>query len=229
MEEILMNINFFEKVWKELLNEVIYNGKYTYKDDSKIKEVIGVHKQIKNPYSNSIINISADKFASYVKEGIFDIAEYPIKGEALFEYVTSLDDEHQIYLDDDGFIYTYSERLQNYNDINQLDVIINRLNKNINSNRAIAVTYNPMVDMNRQDIPCLQLIQALVRNDKLILSVYFRSNDLYGAFPSNMMFLTYFGMKIADELGVQFDYIDYHCSSLHIYETDYTQASKVII
>ena len=229
MEEILMNINFFEKVWKELLNEVIYNGKYTYKDDSKIKEVIGVHKQIKNPYSNSIINISADKFASYVKEGIFDIAEYPIKGEALFDYVTSLDDEHQIYLDDDGFIYTYSERLQNYNDINQLDVIINRLNKNINSNRAIAVTYNPMVDMNRQDIPCLQLIQALVRNDKLILSVYFRSNDLYGAFPSNMMFLTYLGMKIANELGVQFDYIDYHCSSLHIYKTDYKQALKVII
>ena len=229
MEEILMNINFFEKVWKELLNEVIYNGKYTYKDDSKIKEVIGVHKQIKNPYSNSIINISADKFASYVKKGIFDIAEYPIKGEALFDYVTSLDDEHQIYLDDDGFIYTYSERLQNYNDINQLDVIINRLNKNINSNRAIAVTYNPMVDMNRQDIPCLQLIQALVRNDKLILSVYFRSNDLYGAFPSNMMFLTYLGMKIANELRVQFDYIDYHCSSLHIYETDYQQALKVII
>lgn len=224
-----MNINFFEKVWKKLLNEVIYNGKYTYKDDSKIKEVIGVHKQIKNPYSNSIINISADKFASYVKKGIFDIAEYPIKGEALFDYVTSLDDEHQIYLDDDGFIYTYSERLQNYNDINQLDVIINRLNKNINSNRAIAVTYNPMVDMNRQDIPCLQVIQALVRDDKLILSVYFRSNDLYGAFPSNMMFLTYLGMKIADELGVTFDYIDYHCSSLHIYETDYKQASKVIL
>ena len=224
-----MNINFFEKVWKELLNEVIYNGKYTYKDDSKIKEVIGVHKQIKNPYSNSIINISADKFASYVKKGIFDIAEYPIKGEALFDYVTSLDDEHQIYLDDDGFIYTYSERLQNYNDINQLDVIINRLNKNINSNRAIAVTYNPMVDMNRQDIPCLQLLQALVRDDKLILSVYFRSNDLYGAFPSNMMFLTYLGMKIANELGVQFDYIDYHCSSLHVYETDYKQASKVIL
>ena len=229
MTEKRLNINFFEKVWKELLNEVIYNGKYTYKDDSKIKEVIGVHKQIKNPYSNSIINISADKFASYVKKGIFDIAEYPIKGEALFDYVTSLDDEHQIYLDDDGFIYTYSERLQNYNDINQLDVIINRLNKNINSNRAIAVTYNPMVDMNRQDIPCLQLIQALVRNDKLILSVYFRSNDLYGAFPSNMMFLTYLGMKIANELGVQFDYIDYHCSSLHVYETDYKQALKVIM
>ena len=97
------------------------------------------------------------------------------------------------------------------------------------SNRAVAVTFNPFIDNERDDIPCLQLIQALVRNDKLILSVYFRSNDLYGAFPSNMMFLTYLGMKIANELGVQFDYIDYHCSSLHVYETDYKQASKVIL
>ena len=44
-----------------------------------------------------------------------------------------------------------------------------------------------------------------------------------------MMFLTYLGMKIANELGVQFDYIDYHCSSLHIYETDYQQALEVVM
>ena len=222
-------MNIFESKWRELLEELIVNHKKHVKDETPIREIIGVHEKIDNPYKDSMLNINHKQFAEAVKRGAFDITDYPIKSEALFDYVTSLDDEHQIYLDDDGFIYTYSERLQNYNDINQLDVIINRLNKNINSNRAIAVTYNPMVDMNRQDIPCLQLIQALVRNDKLILSVYFRSNDLYGAFPSNMMFLTYLGMKIANELGVKFDYIDYHCSSLHIYETDYKQASKVVM
>ena len=35
--------------------------------------------------------------------------------------------------------------------------------------------------------------------------------------------------SIANELGVKFDYIDYPCSSLHVYETDYQQASKVIL
>ena len=198
-------MNIFESKWRKLLEELLLSHKKHVKDETQIREMIGVHERIDNPYKDSMLNINHTQFAEAVKRGAFDIKEYPIKGEALFDYVTSLDDEHQIYLDDDGFIYTYSERLQNYNDINQLDVIINRLNKNINSNRAIAVTYNPMVDMNRQDIPCLQLIQALVRDDKLILSVYFRSNDLYGAFPSNMMFLTYLGMKIADELGVTFD------------------------
>ena len=222
-------MNIFESKWRKLLEELIIDHKEHVKDETQIREIIGVYERIDNPYKGSMLNINHKQFAEAVKRGAFDIKDYPIKGEALFDYVTSLDDEHQIYLDDDGFIYTYSERLQNYQGRNQLIDIVNRLKQDIGSNRAVAVTFNPFTDNEREDIPCLQLIQALVRNDKLILSVYFRSNDLYGAFPSNMMFLTYLGMKIANELGVQFDYIDYHCSSLHVYETDYKQASKVIL
>ena len=223
-------MNIFESKWRELLEELIVNHKKHVKDETQIREMIGVHERIDNPYNDSImLNINHTQFAEAVKRGAFNIKDYPIKSEALFDYVTSLDDEHQIYLDDDGFIYTYSERLQNYQGRNQLIDIVNRLKQDAGSNRAVAVTFNPFLDNERDDMPCLQLIQALVRNDKLILSVYFRSNDLYGAFPSNMMFLTYLGMKIANELDVKFDYIDYHCSSLHVYETDYQQASKVIL
>ena len=222
-------MNIFESKWRKLLEDLIINHKKHVKDETQIREIIGVHERIDNPYKDSMLNINHKQFAEAVKRGAFDIKDYPIKGEALFDYVTSLDDEHQIYLDDDGFIYTYSERLQNYQGRNQLKDITNRLKQDMGTNRAVAVTFNPFLDNERDDIPCLQLIQALVRNDKLILSVYFRSNDLYGAFPSNMMFLTYLGMKIANELGVKFDCIDYHCSSLHVYETDYQQALKVII
>ena len=222
-------MNIFESKWRKLLEELLLSHKKHVKDETQIREIIGVHERIDNPYKDSMLNINHKQFAEAVKRGAFDITDYPIKGEALFDYVTSLDDEHQIYLDDDGFIYTYSERLQNYQGRNQLIDIVNRLKQDMGGNRAVAVTFNPFVDNERDDIPCLQLIQALVRNDKLILSVYFRSNDLYGAFPSNMMFLTYLGMKIANELDVKFDYIDYHCSSLHIYETDYKQALKVIM
>lgn len=222
-------MNIFESKWRKLLEEVLLTHNEHVKDETQIREIIGVHERIDNPYADSMLNINHKQFAEAVKRGAFNIKDYPIKGEALFDYVTSLDDEHQIYLDDDGFIYTYSERLQNYQGRNQLIDIVNRLKHDNGSNRAVAVTFNPFIDNERDDIPCLQLIQALVRNDKLILSVYFRSNDLYGAFPSNMMFLTYLGMKIANELNVKFDYIDYHCSSLHIYETDYEQASKVIL
>ena len=40
-----------------------------------------------------------------------------------------------------------------------------------------------------QHIPCLNWVQATIRNNKLILHVIFRSNDCYSAFPSNMLFI----------------------------------------
>ena len=217
-------MNIFESKWRELLEVLLLNHKKHVKDETPIREIIGVHERIDNPYKDSMLNINYKQFAEAVKRGAFDIKDYPIKSEALYDYITSLD-----LLDENSFIYTYSERLQNYQGRNQLIDIVERLKQDIGSNRAVAVTFNPFIDNERADIPCLQLIQALVRNDKLILSVYFRSNDLYGAFPSNMMFLTHLGMKIANELGVKFDYIDYHCSSLHVYETDYKQTLKVIL
>ena len=223
-------MNIFESKWRELLEDLIINHKKHVKDETPIREIIGVHERIDNPYKDSMLHINHKQFAEAVKRGAFDIKDYPIKSEALYDYVTSLDQLNKsILVDENSFIYTYPERLQNYQGRNQLIDIVERLKQDIGSNRAVAVTFNPFIDNKRDDIPCLQLIQALVRNNKLILSVYFRSNDLYGAFPSNMMFLTYLGMKIADEIGVEFDYIDYHCSSLHIYETDYKQASKVIL
>ena len=225
----MCEMNIFESKWRELLEELIVNHKKHVKDETPIREIIGVHERIDNPYKDSMLNINYKQFAEAVKRGAFDIKDYPLKSEALYDYVTSLDQLDKIVLDENSLIYTYSERLQNYQGRNQLIDIVERLKQDMGSNRAVAVTFNPFIDNERADIPCLQLIQALVRDDKLILSVYFRSNDLYGAFPSNMMFLTYLGMKIANELGVQFDYIDYHCSSIHIYETDYQQALNVII
>ena len=222
-------MNIFESKWRELLEDLIINHKKHVKDETLIREIIGVHERIDNPYKDSMLNINYKQFAEAVKRGSFDIKDYPLKSEALYNYVTSLDQLDKIVLDENSFIYTYSERLQNYQGRNQLIDIVERLKQDMGSNRAVAVTFNPFIDNERADIPCLQLIQALVRDDKLILSVYFRSNDLYGAFPSNMMFLTYLGMKIANELRVQFDYIDYHCSSLHIYETDYKQALEVVM
>ena len=223
-------MNIFESKWRKLLEEVLLSHKKHVKDETPIREIIGVHERIDNPYKDSMLNINHKQFAEAVKRGAFDIKDYPIKSEALYDYVTSLDRLDKILLvDENSFIYTYPERLQNYQGRNQLIDIVERLKQDIGSNRAVAVTFNPFIDNKHDDIPCLQLIQALVRDDKLILSVYFRSNDLYGAFPSNMMFLTYLGMKIANELGVKFDCIDYHCSSLHIYEIDYEQALKVII
>ena len=141
------------------------------------------------------------------------------------------------------FVYTYPERLlHQYNitdfDItdeltevgylDQYEVLLNRLKEHSGSNRAVAVLYQPGLDKERKDIPCLNWLQATIRDGKLELHVVFRSNDLYGAWPANMYFLTYLGLCLAKALSVDFNGIHYYSSSLHIYKHNLDAVKKIL-
>ena len=230
-----------ETIWKKLLKEIIIKGHEHKKDDSPILEIIGVHEFIPTEFLQSPIYVPPKPFLNAIKDGKHDIKGYPMTGEALHEYVTSIEDQYMI--DGGDFIYTYPERLCNYitvdlfgrimENTNQLELMRNRLENNPGSNRAVAITYNPGRDGVAEDIPCLQFIQALIRDDELTLTVIFRSNDCYGAWPANMLFINYIGLKLVDELretypGLTFKGIYYNVSSLHIYETDLDAARKVV-
>ena len=100
-------MNIFESKWRELLEDLIINHKKHVKDETQIREIIGVHERIDNPYNDSMLNINHKQFAEAVKRGAFNIKDYPIKSEALYDYVTSLDKLDKILLvDEDSFIYT---------------------------------------------------------------------------------------------------------------------------
>lgn len=244
-----------ERAWKSMLYELYHTGEKNHKDDSPVVECIGNHIRIQNPVFSIFNKMSSKNFLTWVRKGAFDIEEYPIKGEALADYVDSINQDDKIFihefhpefLDENKdyhkpFVYTYPERIQalfcsddcgEIDCINQFEVIIDRLKNNIGSNRAIAVLYQAGLDSQAEDIPCLQLIQALVRDNKLILSVFFRSNDIYGAFPSNMLFISNIGLMIQDELNkdfpmITFDHIDYHVSSMHYYETDAYSVEQIV-
>ncbi|MDD1658221.1 MAG: thymidylate synthase [Methanomicrobiales archaeon] len=70
------------------------------------------------------------------------------------------------------------------------------------SRRAVAVTWNPPVDEELDDCPCLQLVQCLVRNGALHMKVVFRSNDMLSAAGANMFALVHLQKSIADRLGL---------------------------
>ena len=234
-----MNI---EKAWKKFLKNIIENGESHTKDDGDILvESLINHCFIDNPLKQfGSQNINSKMFIDMIRKGVFNIKGYPIKDLALSEYVESLDDENMIYGED--FVYTYPERLCGYQTIdrfgeeliaNQLEIIEYRLLEHAGSNRAVATLYNCGLDATEQHIPCLNWIQATRRNNKLILHIMFRSNDCYGAFPSNMLFISYIGIKLVEALKdkyptLEFEGINYNSSSLHIYKGDLDAAKKVI-
>ena len=110
-----------------------------------------------------------------------------------------------------------------------------RLLNALGSNRAVAITYDPELDCDREDIPCLQFLQAFVRDGELTIHCMFRSNDIFGAFYSNMFFITYIGIKLREELNkelineqVGFGGIHYHSTSGHIYSNDMRAARSMV-
>lgn len=240
-------MNSIEDAWKKFLKECINNGEWHTKDDGdEILEIMNNHCFIPNITDMLFCrgdNINLSMFLDMIDKGVFNISGYPFKDIALGSYARQLDDPKQIYLEDDeSFIYTYPERLLNICQVNrfgevvnenQVDTIINRLQEHEGSNRAVANLYMCGLDKNEQHIPCLQVIQCLIRNNQLSLHIYFRSNDLFSAFPSNMMFLMYLGLKITEKLKkdyplLTFNGIYYNSSSLHIYKGDYEQAKKAM-
>ena len=244
-------MNSIEKTWRNFLKECINNGEWVTKDDGdEILEITDNHAFITNVVDDVVMQGQAfnlDIFLKLIGMGAFNITGYPITDLALQGYVKQLDDPTQIYLTEDEygnqpFIYTYPNRLFNVHqvtrddkivDCNQVETIITRLREHSGSNRAVANLYMCALDKDEQHIPCLQVVQCLIRNNELSLHIYFRSNDLYSAYPSNMLFLQYLGLKITEELKTEypllkFKGIYYNSTSLHIYRGDYKQAKKVI-
>lgn len=100
---------------------------------------------------------------------------------------------------------------------NQIKYIIDKLKSQRTSRRAIAVTWIPPIDEDRVDVPCLQLVQFLIRNNKLEMFVVFRSEDMLSGFGQNVYGLTALQKYIADELGIQVGAYHHYVISAHLY------------
>jgi thymidylate synthase len=110
------------------------------------------------------------------------------------------------------FEYDYHNRLFNWGEelhaagrplnVDQIEYIIRKLEGFPVSRRAVAITWNPFIDENRTDSPCLQLVQCLIRDKRLFMKVVFRSNDMLTAAGANMFALVHLQEYIAGRLGV---------------------------
>ncbi len=104
-----------------------------------------------------------------------------------------------------GRLFDWGERLVADGEpvhVNQIAYIIDKLRASPNTRRAIAITWNPVIDEKLDDCPCLQFVQCVLREGKLCMRVLFRSNDMLTAAGANMYALVQLQKSIADQLGV---------------------------
>jgi len=148
--------------------------------------------------------------------------------EYLEEYVRQM-----IYESSSDFTYTYGNRLRRYGiGLDQLDHVVHTLTREPESRRAVAVIYDPEEDMNSDSVPCMNLLDFKIRNERLHLTAYFRSHDVYAAYPANIFALArlmeYVIAQIDGGRKIRIGTLNVVSNKAHIYQRDEWDAWKMI-
>lgn len=140
-------------------------------------------------------------------------------------------------MSDDGEVVNsnYGEKIQNAVDwkhgavsFDQLKMCEELLRRDPNTRQAVIhikeatnVIENPTKDLN-----CTVCLQFLLRDGKLYMTTYMRSNDLWMGFPNDVFQFTCIQIYLAMRLGVELGTYTHVAASLHLYERDYNTSLK---
>ena len=116
----MLSIN---QCYLDFVKKILNQGKETYKDSNHhLKESLGNFYIIDDPlnlkFAAKYQHMTTDMMLNEIKSGKYDIEGCPIKSDALYEYVKSFENS-----DDQGFVYTYPNRILAHFDVDQFEVM----------------------------------------------------------------------------------------------------------
>ena len=111
----------------DFVDKILKQGKETYKDSNHhLLENLGNFYIIDDPFNLKFRakyqHYTTDMLLDDIKSGKFDMEACPIKSDALYEYVKSAENP-----DDQGFVYTYPNRIYAHFDIDQFNTMKERI------------------------------------------------------------------------------------------------------
>lgn len=103
----------------------------------------------------------------------------------------------------------------------QIQQIIELLKNDCNSRRAVLNISDPAINrITTKDMQCTIALQFLIRKNKLEMTVYMRSNDVYFGLPYDYIYFVSLGQYIAKKLGIELSLYTHHATSMHMYLKD---------
>lgn len=138
---------------------------------------------------------------------------------------------------DDGTTWTggYGPRIRGWKGgasvgIDQLAHVIDLLNNERGTRRAVINIYDPEIDWSGgKDVPCNNWLSFISRNGKLHMNVATRSNDvIWGWSGINQFEWSVLQEIVAHLTGNQIGTLTFNVTSLHVYEKHWDKALKIV-
>ena len=105
---------------------------------------------------------------------------------------------------------------------NQIEQALMQLRDNPNSRQVVLHIKEArnLIDHPTKDLNCTVCLQLFIRDGKLYMTTYMRSNDLWMGFPYDVFQFTCLQVLLAMELGTELGTYTHVAGSLHLYSRD---------
>jgi thymidylate synthase len=205
----------------DLVNWVFTHGEEVAPRGQKTREIEDATVFIKDVYNTLPLGISRGTVPGI---GAVEACQL-IAGVSYPDTVIAVGPQFKNFTEDNGLFHgAYGLRTAG-----QYSAVIERLKNDPSTRQAVVTIWNPEFDLqpHKRDYPCTILHQFRIRNNKLNMSVYMRSNDVWLGAAYDFFQFTRVQIAIASVLGIEPGTYGHHVGSLHIYEQHYEAADSL--
>lgn len=208
----------------EVLKRLLKSRKRISPTKGEAKELTGVVLELTNPRARLSQTEMKGTLFSCLGELLWYLSES--NDVAPIQYYLNRYNE---FAEPDGTVWgAYGPRIFNMRGINQLALIIKRLEKNPDSRKAVVQLFNaediPTDEYSYKDIPCTCVFQFMIRSDKLDMITSMRSNDAFIGLPHDVFAFTMLQEIVARSLGKEIGTYKHMVGSLHLYDDKIAKA-----
>lgn len=221
MDTAVINIPDGVNGYVDLVQHVLKHGKETAPRGMKTREIEDAIIRIDNVFNTLPVGINRGTVPGI---GAVEACQL-LSGTSFPDLVIAIGPQFKNYAEDNGMFHgAYGPRTHG-----QYDVLIERLKNDPDSRQAVATIWNPQYDLqhSKRDYPCTILHQFRIRDNKLNMSVYMRSNDVWLGAAYDFFQFTRVQIAMAWVLGIAPGTYAHHVGSLHIYEQHYGAAEEL--
>jgi thymidylate synthase len=221
MDTAIINIEDGVNGYVDLVKHVLEHGKEVAPRGMKTLEIEDAIIRIDNVFNTLPLEVGRGTVPGI---GAVEACQL-LAGVTIPDLVISVGPQFANYAEDNGLFHgAYGPRTAG-----QYDMIIDRLMQDPDTRQAVVTIWNPQLDLQerKRDYPCTILHQFRIRDNKLNMSVYMRSNDVWLGAAYDFFQFTRVQIAMASVLGIEPGKYTHHVGSLHIYEQHYASADKL--
>lgn len=191
-------------------------------ENSRCGDVLVMPEPVATTYTHStervIFNINRDANPFFhLMEGLWMLA-----GRNDVEWIGTYNSSfHQFSDDGKTFNAAYGYRWRKQFNRDQIAEAITMLKKDETTRRCVVSMWDPYADFNEEgkDFPCNLNIHFLIRDKKLTMTVFNRSNDvIWGAYGANVVHMSMLQEYVASMLDIEIGFYTQVSNNFHAYK-----------